>query len=129
MTEHSLGNKFYRPVTRQDFQKEASHHVRLPGSWPKSSVAEKVLNNKILLTRTLSTTSNLLPRAFQSTHKFNLLPGKCSVNKFCCRELSHQQVTCCTSGSRGAQGPSPPQTLRFGGSSYTIWRPSVQFKG
>ena len=49
MAEHFLGNKFFWPVTNQ---KEAGHHVRLPGSWPKNVVAEKVLNNKILLTRT-----------------------------------------------------------------------------
>ena len=35
-----------------------------------------------------------------------------------------------TSGSRGGpRGPGPPPTPRFGGPSYTIWRPSVQFKG
>ena len=29
----------------------------------------------------------------------------------------------------GARGLRPPLTLGFGGPSYTIWRPSAQFKG
>ena len=29
----------------------------------------------------------------------------------------------------GGRGPGPPLTPRFGGPSYTIWMPSIQFKG
>ena len=39
--------------------------------------------------------------------------------------IYNQIVT--TSRSRGAPGTRAPPTPRFGGPSYTIWRPSVQF--
>ena len=62
--EPVLNKPNLKTLARQDIQREAGCHVGLPGSWPKNFVAEKVLVNKILLTRTFLTTSNLLPRAF-----------------------------------------------------------------
>ena len=74
-----------------------------------------VPGQKILLTRTFSTTSNLLPRAFESTHKFNLLTRKCSDIKFCCRELSWQQVTCCRGSWVNITSPSSKHLVEIDG--------------
>ena len=45
-------------------------------------------------------------------------------------DTTHLKTPYITSRSRGGPGgPGPPLTPRFGCPSYTIWRPSVQFKG
>ena len=59
--------------------------------------------------------------------QFNWLYGN---DSYCCFANNYCYESSCTSGSGGGpEGTGPPPTPRFGGPSYTIWRPSVQFKG
>ena len=52
----------------------------------------------------------------------------CVLNLFWGEHWNWWYVFVSTSGSRGARGPGPPLTPRFGGPSYTVWRPHCKFK-
>ena len=59
--------------------------------------------------------------AFEGVLMFSFYEADCFQNEYMMFALADP--------GGGPGGPGPPLTPRFGGPGYTIWRPSVQFKG